>query len=219
MLAGCTSLPQEPVTEPGAYRGKVAIAWDGRRDYVYIPVASRPLEYTFPAQIAAKLDPRLRTIRPHTMRTDAGSIPRVLWSVEGLAPLDYLPAYVVHDWLYMQNRCHKKKRGPYRSYHDFPYSREQADQILREMLDQIDSEAGSASNPAIRKMIFSGVKEFGDKAWTGDAKTECDPVEEFEVVIVKRRQLVPDKSLGQKYVTVSMKKRVPLYKTIVTVGN
>ena len=32
------------------------------------------------------------------METDAGSIPRVIWSIPGLSPWDYLPAYMIHDW-------------------------------------------------------------------------------------------------------------------------
>lgn len=37
-------------------------------------------------------------IVPKAMNTDAGSIPRVAWSIPGLSPWDYLPAYLIHDW-------------------------------------------------------------------------------------------------------------------------
>src|SRR6266851_6434044 len=45
-------------------------------------------------------------IVPGLMYTDGGSIPRVFWSVPGLSPWAFGPAYIVHDWLFVVHRCH-----------------------------------------------------------------------------------------------------------------
>jgi hypothetical protein len=49
-------------------------------------------------------------VTPRHMFTDGGSVPRYLWSLSGLSPWGYAPAYLVHDWLFDLHHC---GRSPY----------------------------------------------------------------------------------------------------------
>jgi hypothetical protein len=40
------------------------------------------------------------------MYTDGGSVPQIFWSIPGLSPWAFGPAYIVHDWLFVVHRCH-----------------------------------------------------------------------------------------------------------------
>jgi hypothetical protein len=42
-------------------------------------------------------------IAPGEMITDGGSIPRLLWSIKDLSPWAYGPAFLIHDWLFVQH--------------------------------------------------------------------------------------------------------------------
>ena len=44
-------------------------------------------------------------IEPRTMRTDGGSVPRLFWSLPGLDPWSFMPAFLIHDWIYMVKHC------------------------------------------------------------------------------------------------------------------
>ena len=45
------------------------------------------------------------------MLTDGGSIPSVAWTL-GLDPWIYMPAYIIHDWEFMQAHVHHAKDLP-----------------------------------------------------------------------------------------------------------
>lgn len=192
LIAGCATLPgSTPKLDiQGELKGKVHIAWDGPQDYVYLPASGNELAYTIPDKFAlsddgaVNGDAGLRRIEPELMYTDGGSIPRILWSAEGLSPLDYLPAYVIHDWLYFQHRCHGTDASAYARFKDFPYTRELVDEILRESLDQVDAEVAAKQRArgsgapqdkaAVRNAIFVAVKNFGGKAWKASSdKSTC----------------------------------------------
>ncbi len=78
----------------GRFRGWPSLEWRGPRKYFYRPAATDA--FAFMPRIES-VDPP-SAIEPGELVTDAGSIPRVAWSIPGLSPWDYLPAYLVHDW-------------------------------------------------------------------------------------------------------------------------
>jgi hypothetical protein len=44
-----------------------------------------------------------KSIKPGEMTTDKGSIPKILQFDEELMPDYYLPAYIIHDWLFVDH--------------------------------------------------------------------------------------------------------------------
>jgi hypothetical protein len=73
----------------GSFSGSPSIEWLGPRDYVFH--GGTGFKYT---------RGNGQVIVPGSMSTDGGSIPRLAWSVHGFSPWDYLPAYLIHDWLF-----------------------------------------------------------------------------------------------------------------------
>lgn len=93
-LAGCASW----ITYgDGDLKGHVVVVWNRQDKFIYVPdnndlFSFRPSFMTKP-------------IVPGLMYTDGGSIPRVFWSVPGLSPWAFGPAYIIHDWIFVVHRC------------------------------------------------------------------------------------------------------------------
>lgn len=97
LLAGCNQAPDPTGTTQSSLKGILLLQWDREDGFILVPDNSDPLTYRrtgFPS------------LTPGRMRTDGGSIPRIFWSFAHYSPWAYGPAYVLHDWLYHQHRCH-----------------------------------------------------------------------------------------------------------------
>lgn len=161
----------------GDFTGEVELRWENTDRYVYLPVDARPLTYTFPPNYRLSADDGLngsadlRVIRPRLMYTDGGSIPRPLWGVSGFSPWDYLPAFVIHDWMYLQKRCHKAGKSVFDPRRDFPYDRVTVDKVLADTLEQIDrklisqGKARPRNAAQARTLIVAAVEKFGKSSW------------------------------------------------------
>jgi hypothetical protein len=79
----------------GRITGQPCVEWKKPDKFVYV----RGKNPTF-----AFKRPNGDTIRPGSLETDGGSIPRLLWSQKNFSPWTYAPAYLVHDWLYEAHR-------------------------------------------------------------------------------------------------------------------
>lgn len=79
----------------GQFRGQVTLVYLGPDSYRYQPVADDPLAYTSNDGNDFVLD--------ESFDTDMASTPRLLWSVPGYGPDDYLQAALVHDWLFARH--------------------------------------------------------------------------------------------------------------------
>jgi hypothetical protein len=201
LCGGCVGIADGVGTPPvqGKLTGKVALGWEGTQDYVYLPVENKPLTYVIPDTIrisddeAVNKDKSLRTIRPGLMYTDGGSIPRIFWASQGLSPFDYMPAYVVHDWFYLQHRC--AKVGKAAAKPAFPYSKDLADAVLKDSLDQLDANRknDSASAAQVRKLIFQAVGKFGDRAWNGQ---DCRQPPPPDLYVFRDRPIAGGKRTG-----------------------
>ena len=106
---------------------------------------------------------RLRIFVPKGFLYDGGSVPRALWTATGLTPMgDGAAAWLVHDVMYrfrgyppagwMRRTC----------VYGVRLDREQADQLMRDML--------IASNvPKFRAEIaYRGVRWFGGGSWRSE---------------------------------------------------
>lgn len=102
-LAACTTVPDVDAKAKGKLTGKLVLAYDNSdRRFIFLPVENDPLTYVTESG---------RAISPTKMYTDGGSIPRFFWSVKGLSPWAYGPAYAIHDYLFNQHRCAKRNPG------------------------------------------------------------------------------------------------------------
>lgn len=95
-LAACTTFTFDN-TGQGKLSGELMVVWVGEDKFVYVG-GPNGLEFT-PSTPGAK------PIKPTRMYTDGGSIPRALRSLKGFSPWGYAPAYIIHDWLFIQRHC------------------------------------------------------------------------------------------------------------------
>lgn len=120
----------------GAFSGFVLLEWHGPLNY-WFKQQPYPNAFTFTRPNGTRLT-------PDDITTDGGSIPRVLWNLPGFSPWDYLPAYVLHDWLFTKKPC----------------TFDEANLILAEALA-----AMGCPNDRIR-MIYEAVEMGGRSHWT-----------------------------------------------------
>ena len=112
-LMGCSTEFYDEAPE-GYFQGSLLVLWientdgDGTGDgkFVYIPDEGFGNSLTFYRGTRPDgSEPRFAEIKPEWMYTDGGSIPTVAQAVKGLNPWGYAPAYMVHDWLFVAQKC------------------------------------------------------------------------------------------------------------------
>lgn len=124
----------------GAFSGFPLLEWHGPTTYWF---KQNPYPLTF-----AFTRPNGIRLTPEDIVTDGGSIPRLLWNLPGMSPWDYLPAYLLHDWLFTCKPC----------------SFDEANLILAEALIALNC-------PRARvEAIYEAVERFGRPHWEGTAK-------------------------------------------------
>jgi hypothetical protein len=141
--------PSEAHAQASQLRGALLIKWDQEDKFIYQPDPDAPLRYTGRDG---------REIKPGTMRTDGGSIPRVFWSIKGFSPWGYAPAYVIHDWLFHQHRC-KQDSAPNN------YTFNEANQIMNDIVEILFRTKKAHRNESARRSIKWAVDTFGAGAW------------------------------------------------------
>lgn len=70
--------------------------WISPDRFIYRPSADRPFYFK---------RANGEVIKPRSIYTDGGSIPRPLWILRGYSPWAFGPAYVAHDWLFTAHHC------------------------------------------------------------------------------------------------------------------
>lgn len=95
-LCSCASQRfYEKVDGQGVIVGRPSIDWIKPDKFVY--VRSKNPAFSFKR-------PNGETIKPGSIETDGGSIPRILWAQKGFSPWTYAPGYLIHDWMYEAHR-------------------------------------------------------------------------------------------------------------------
>lgn len=80
---------------PGQFEGGAPILEvRGPRDYLYRRDPKNPMAF---------VSTTMGRVDPGNMATDDGSVPRLAWSIPGLDPWTWTPAFLIHDWLFT---CH-----------------------------------------------------------------------------------------------------------------
>lgn len=85
-------------------------------------------------------------VTPGHMFTNGGSIPRQLWWMEGLAPWDYAPAYLVHDWEFDLHHSGQTQK-----------SFEDVRDTMMEALMTLMATGTGKDRPVIAKLIHAGI--------------------------------------------------------------
>lgn len=92
LLACSSSLP----SDRGSFSGRLQLVWQQPDEFLYAPDSDDPLRFARPGG---------EVIEPGPMVTDGGSIPRPFWAFRYYSPWGYAPAFIVHDWLFVQHHC------------------------------------------------------------------------------------------------------------------
>lgn len=82
--------------QAGSFGGQVNLVYEKPRQYVFHQTNVDPFQYITASG---------KRIAPPKFRTDAGTIPRICWSIPGFDPWSALPAFVIHDWQYIEHKC------------------------------------------------------------------------------------------------------------------
>src|SRR6478609_9493854 len=95
--------------ETGKWEGKYSL-WpipELPRMFLYLPDEKEPLTYITSGQTRIVLD--------QIFDTDLASIPRWMWGTKWLNPIAWIPAALVHDWLWELHRRKEATIGFYES--------------------------------------------------------------------------------------------------------
>ena len=87
--------PEFPV---GKLDGEPRLVWIAPDLFRHEPNPDKPFRFT---------RSNGEVIQPGLMITDGGSIPRALWFIKDLSPWSYVPAFLVHDWLFDLHHCNR----------------------------------------------------------------------------------------------------------------
>ena len=154
-IAGCASQPYRDTRE-GKFSGALDVRWVKNDYFRFIPNSYDPFTFT-------RFDGT--RIRPGTMHTDGGSIPRFFWGVPGFSPWGYAPAYIIHDWLFRAKQC------GYTPDNKFRFS-ESAD-VLAEGLKAIMETDQAVRNYFVFDSVYSAVKSpIAERLWE---RGRCEP--------------------------------------------
>lgn len=83
----------------GKFVGAPRLIWNG-----FDPINSQP-SFIYEVSDFAYITSKGRRIKPRKMKTDGGSIPKILHSVGNFTPWTYGPAFIVHDWIFEAHKC------------------------------------------------------------------------------------------------------------------
>lgn len=107
LLSACATTNLYQSAPAGRFDGVLLVMWVGEGQsgagdgkFVFVPDPANPLTFT---RSNAALPGAV--VRPGTMYTDGGSIPKIAQLFTGLSPWGYAPAYMIHDWLFAAHHC------------------------------------------------------------------------------------------------------------------
>ncbi len=92
--SSCASRKVYDSIETGSFDGSLNLQWISPEKFVFIPDPERPFTFT---RASGEI------IQPQAMFTDVGSLPRFLTVDSDFSSMGYAPAYIIHDWLYVDH--------------------------------------------------------------------------------------------------------------------
>lgn len=121
----------------------------GMRRFRYIPDEHNPFGFVD--------DDGNEILLTESFYSDGGTIPRFVWGISGLGHLDYLPAYLVHDWEFIKAREMGEK---------YPYTLKQVNKRLIQGIKEIDRINGK-NRWIQRALIYLFCQIGGRWLWDG----------------------------------------------------
>lgn len=94
-VGGCIPQAYE-ATPTGTFTGALEVRWLRNDLFSFEPDADEPFAFVRATG---------EVIEPGPMVTDGGTIPRALWAIRGFSPMGYLPAFILHDWMFQARHC------------------------------------------------------------------------------------------------------------------
>lgn len=135
----------------GQFLGGLTVGYLGEGRYSYLPDPVNPFRFV-------RADGTV--VEPGPLTTDGASVPRILWSVPGLSAVDYLPAAVLHDWLFARHRAGAE---------DWTF--EEANLVLAEgiftMMTAPAEPYRAVEDWRVVVAYHAAVSRFGKAAWAG----------------------------------------------------
>ena len=157
-LGGCSSWL---TYGDGELRGHVVVVWRRQDKFIYVPDNNDLFSFK-PSFMTKRIVPGL-------MYTDGGSIPRVFWSVPGLSPWAFGPAYIVHDWLFVVHRCHWPAPPEVQAI-----TFQQSAQILAEVGKSL-VEAGMIDDNKLEEIVWAIKTKYAEDIWNSPPSgDDCD---------------------------------------------
>ena len=95
LCTSCSTLDYDKIPV-GELHGKLTLEWVGPDQFIYRPDAQDPFYFK---------RANGEIIKPRSVFTDGGSIPRPLWAFRGYSPWGFGSAYIAHDWLFSAHHC------------------------------------------------------------------------------------------------------------------
>ena len=142
----------------GKFEGSVILMWvdetrkrAGDGTFVYVP-SKEPLVF-IPSENGAWKKP----IKPAMIYTDGASVPALLQPIPGFSPWGYAQAYMVHDWLFVANRCLTDGAAKDAEKDIDGMKFRQSAQIMAEMVKTMFEEGTVTPNDAAGRAISSAV--------------------------------------------------------------
>ncbi len=117
MLSACTSfwvrlvpLPSDKhlktVPGSGKFQNEATLVMIAPQTFLFVQPKDAAKRFSFTTheeeyvQASDRFRVRKRTIMPEDMFTTGSSVPRELWTVKGLGPMDFAKSSIIHDWLF-----------------------------------------------------------------------------------------------------------------------
>jgi hypothetical protein len=162
-IEGCAGRKYEriPVGEVG---GRLTIEWVGPDQFIYRPDAERPFYFK---------RANSEMIKPRSIYTDGGSVPRAFWASRGYSPWAFGSAYVVHDWLFAAHHC----GYPEAQNHTLSTAADVLDECIKTLMENDQKRAqkenhpeDSLRNPDLLRNIDAAVRSLiAERMWNSGA--------------------------------------------------
>src|SRR4051812_4355879 len=165
-LAGCQKWNYDAIPT-GEVHGRLTIEWVGPDQFIYRPDAERPFYFK-------RANGEL--IKPRSIYTDGGTVPRALWAIRGYSPWAFGSAYVIHDWIFAAHHC----SYPEAQKQDLNTAADVLDECIKTLMEDDYKHAqtqghpeDSLRNPDLLRNIDIGVRSFiAQKMWNeGNCQT------------------------------------------------
>lgn len=144
LFTSCSSFDYNNVPV-GELHGKLTLEWVGPDQFIYRPDAQHPFYFK---------RANGEVIKPGSVFTDGGTIPRPLWAFRGYSPWGFGSAYVAHDWLFSAHHC----GYPDAKNHTVFTTADVLSECIKTLMERDKNKPESLRNPSLLLTIDKAVR-------------------------------------------------------------